>query len=371
MTNTKNNGLALQEFVSQLTPQAKAQLLLALQGKQPRLNHPGEGVERWEAAMRRRLKPNTIALYKRTICEVLGFNCITVFDTPDKGLTVKGKPREGRFHLEYEFNPEAPIPDSDMIDDYLDNRATSVTMVKVRNDYKGLRSFWDFLEKKALWPDNPMKTIEAPKAQSGKRKPPSKEAMEILLTADYWQGRERTKDRLILSLLITSGGRIGEIVRIETANVNLERRRITTIGKGSKARVLRLTPQVAEALGEYITKRLPLERSIAKNPDSPYLFPCHNEQSPIESEREQKIGFESKRNFERKLATLCRHLGIEKIVPHQLRHHFATERLRNGDSISLVSKLLGHARIATTVDNYQSVDEEELQEDFDRFPVAP
>jgi len=55
-----------------------------------------------------------------------------------------------------------------------------------------------------------------------------------------------------------------------------------------------ITPTVAEAIQEYITERLPLERLIAKNPNFPYLFPAHNEQSPIDSERQQKIGFESK-----------------------------------------------------------------------------
>ncbi len=366
MTNTHNNGSALPkalEFISQLTPQEKAQLILALQGKQSRLSHPGEGVERWEATMKRKLKPNTIQLYKRTICEVLGFNCLTVFDTPTEGKTAHGYERKGKFHLEFEFNPEAPIPDGDIIDDYLTERSTSVSMVKVKNDFKGLLSLFNFLEKKGLWIDNPMRTIEAPKAQSGKRKPPPREHVEKLLEADYWKGRERERDRLILSLLVTSGGRIGEIVRIEVVNVNLEARRITTIGKKDKPRILRLSPPVAEALREYI------EKYSLK--DFKYLFPCPNEQSPIEEEREQKIGFESKRNFERKLATLCRQLEIPKIVPHQLRHYFATERLRNGDSISLVSRLLGHARIATTVDTYQSVDEAELQEDFDRFPLIP
>jgi hypothetical protein len=101
VTNTKNHGSALSkalEFVSCLTPEEKSRLLLALQGRHNRLSHPGEGVERWQAAMKRRLTANTIRLYKRTICEVLGLNCITVFDTSDTGLTVKGKPR-GIFSL--------------------------------------------------------------------------------------------------------------------------------------------------------------------------------------------------------------------------------------------------------------------------------
>ncbi len=47
--------------------------------------------------------------------------------------------------------------------------------------------------------------------------------------------------------------------------------------------------------------------------------------------------------------------------PHSLRHTYATTLLRNGTRVEVVSKLLGHASIATTVDTYGHLSPEDTR----------
>lgn len=62
-----------------------------------------------------------------------------------------------------------------------------------------------------------------------------------------------------------------------------------------------------------------------------------------------KINFTKSR---KQLYRLCRRMaekaGIEGFGPHALRRYFATELLRRGVSIDIISKLLGHSSIKTT-----------------------
>jgi site-specific recombinase XerD len=61
------------------------------------------------------------------------------------------------------------------------------------------------------------------------------------------------------------------------------------------------------------------------------------------------------RNFERVFQTVVTNAGIEKCNSRTLRHTFATRCFEKGISVKIVSRWLGHSKIAHTLDIYVEV----------------
>ena len=138
------------------------------------------------------------------------------------------------------------------------------------------------------------------------------------------------KHKLLIELLYSSGIRVGECVNLKLENINLDER-ITFIkkGKGNKDRYTITSRRFIEDLREYLNTR--------KKP-SLFLF-------------DDGYGSHiSIRTAEEIVRLAAKRAGIRKrVYPHLLRASFATHLLEEGVSIEKVQKLLGHARIDTTL----------------------
>jgi site-specific recombinase XerD len=53
--------------------------------------------------------------------------------------------------------------------------------------------------------------------------------------------------------------------------------------------------------------------------------------------------------------------------PHSLRHRFAIDSIDGGGEMAVVSKIMGHARVSTTIDHYLIFTEKELGDLHDKF----
>jgi integrase/recombinase XerC len=136
----------------------------------------------------------------------------------------------------------------------------------------------------------------------------------------------------ILALMAKAGLRVGEVIALESKDIELNARSgwaTIRMGKGNKTRRVPLNSDVRQALQAYLAVR----------PDVPAkaLF-FSRTGTPL-----------SARDVQRLVAELARKARIEgKVTPHTLRHTFATRLLERGADVATVAALLGHESIATT-----------------------
>ncbi len=156
------------------------------------------------------------------------------------------------------------------------------------------------------------------------------------------------RDQAILSALFSTGLRVSELATLKIDHVNLDKKsegvtEFTVRGKGSKLRVVFLSPDARETLRTYLDLRHDV---------SPYLFIRHDRAHKTkQTEREKKEGGAplTPRSIQRIVERMAKVAGITKnVTPHTLRHSYATDLLLNGADIRSVQSLLGHSSITTT-----------------------
>ncbi|MCK4968269.1 MAG: tyrosine-type recombinase/integrase [Candidatus Aenigmarchaeota archaeon] len=145
------------------------------------------------------------------------------------------------------------------------------------------------------------------------------------------------RDKAILELFFSTGLRVSELSNLKKENINLNKDEFTIVGKGKKTRIVFLSPSAKYWLKKYLDQRVDLDDS---------LFTRYNRGKDKLSDTKQGL---SARSIERLVKKYAKIAGITKhVVPHTLRHSFATDLLRNGADIRSVQEMLGHSSITTT-----------------------
>ncbi len=155
----------------------------------------------------------------------------------------------------------------------------------------------------------------------------------------YDEVKKDIRDELIYLLFVTTGMRIGGLVRIRlnhVAEINgasiLVKPTGRTLEKGSKWFTFVINRRVSDLISAWIKFHRP-------NNGSSYLFPGRGE-SEFLKESTVRMRFH---RWCKKSGLVGRHLH-----PHSLRHSYAHLLLEAGNDIHDVSKLMGHSSIATT-----------------------
>lgn len=183
--------------------------------------------------------------------------------------------------------------------------------------YRALKTFYKFIEARRRFP-NPMKDIKAPRRP--KLVMPTLEANEIL---KLLQSVDNLRDRAILTLIIDTGVRAGEVCSLLKQNIRQE----TIIVKGKTG--WREVPISEE------TRNLLFQ--VAATSPCDYVF--HNSKG--------QMGRHSIYDLVRKYLTKA---GIKgpKLGPHRLRHAFGKNFLVQGGDLRSLQEIMGHADIETT-----------------------
>ena len=153
------------------------------------------------------------------------------------------------------------------------------------------------------------------------------------------------RDAAVLALLYGSGLRISEALGLTREAVPAPGKGdvITVRGKGNKARMVPVLPQVLQA-DRRIRGALPV-RSAGSGPDL---------------RRRAGAGRCRRASCSSPWRGCAARLGLpETATPHALRHSFATHLLARGGDLRAIQELLGHASLSTT-QIYTAVDSEQL-----------
>jgi len=161
------------------------------------------------------------------------------------------------------------------------------------------------------------------------------------------------RDRTLIELLYFCALRVSEAANLDVRDVDLERRRLTIVGKGEKKRVVPVPEKVSQDLRFVI--------------DGRSAGPVFTSRKPGKSGRAEAV---TARQAQRILAAAAERAGVSSpnpdhpnVNPHLLRHSAARHILAAGKAPRIVQHFLGHSSIRTTLDVYGTPSEEEVAGD--------
>jgi integrase/recombinase XerC len=289
-------------------------------------------MRRWLAHLgaERRMSPKTVEAYERDVRQFLGFLSEHTGEQPTLKALAAIEPRDVRAFMAA-------------------RRGEGVGSRSLMRSLAGARSFARYLERNGKGKVGALSAVRAPKIPKTLPKPLTAASAKRLVDTDLRAGEERepwvlARDAAVLALLYGSGLRISEALSLTREIVPAPGKGdvITVRGKGNKARMVPVLPQVLQAIADYVAL-------------CPYNLP---DQGPIFVGA--RGGPLSPRILQLTMARLRGALGLpETATPHALRHSFATHLLARGGDLRAIQELLGHASLSTT-QIYTAVDGEQL-----------
>jgi len=193
------------------------------------------------------------------------------------------------------------------------------------------KSFFRFMVDSGRIKENPAQNLPSPQV--------SKRAIKFLSPSEYQMllGQaaklstpEARRDAVMLELLYATGLRIGELVALNTENIDLERNYVRIDSKRQVPFDHRLGP----ILGSFLRN------------DRLDLLYDESEQALFLNRRGKRL---TRQGFWQIIKGYASKAGLSgKVTPQTLRHSFARRKLQNGVELNQLQRLLGHAFISST-----------------------
>jgi integrase/recombinase XerD len=207
----------------------------------------------------------------------------------------------------------------------------------VGSTYRSYRASIKFLYEVTLGLPFKVERILSPK--SGKRLPVVLSREEVLALL---RSVVPYKHRVVFTVMYATGLRTSEACRLKVKDVDSDRMVIhVREGKGAKDRYVMLPKTLLATLRKYW---------LASRPGRPVAGPGRR----VEAESYLFRGRWPGSHLARDTVLDSFHEAVKlagitkKVVPHVLRHSFATHMLEDGAQLDVVSALLGHASLKTT-----------------------
>ena len=198
----------------------------------------------------------------------------------------------------------------------------------------GIRSFYHYLIMDDYLQADPSELLESP--QLGLHLPEvlTIEEIDTLIDSIDLSSDEGQRNRTILETLYSCGLRISELCNLKLSDLYLDEGFIKVEGKGSKQRLVPISPRAIKELQLYFIDR-----------NSATIKPGYEDYVFI-SKRGKNISRITVFHFIKELSDAT---GLQKnISPHTFRHSFATHLLEGGANLRAIQCMLGHESIGTT-----------------------
>ena len=198
-----------------------------------------------------------------------------------------------------------------------------------------VRRFTAWLIVEGRLPADPFWGMTAPKVDQPVVDPLTDDELRALIdacTAPHSTGPHEPlhhrRDEAIVRLMLETGIRVGEVVALETRDLDLVNGLVNVRrGKGGTGRVVPIGPAVIEALRRYLALR---DRHRLAHASDLWL-----------GERGRRFGYDG---LSRALRRRAQRAGLEGFLPHKLRHTAAHRWLARGGSESGLMAMAGWTR---------------------------
>ena len=198
----------------------------------------------------------------------------------------------------------------------------------------GVHSFYNFMVLSGEVESDPMELLDFPK------KPKHLPDVLTVEEIDLIEGQidlslpEGQRNKAIIEMLFSCGLRVSELCNLKISDLYLDEGFIRVEGKGSKQRLVPISPKAIKELKLWFIDR----NAIDVKPEF--------EDFVFISKRRKNISRIMVFHF---IKELVEKAGIQKEVsPHTFRHSFATSLLEGGANLRAIQAMLGHESIGTT-----------------------
>ena len=216
----------------------------------------------------------------------------------------------------------------------------------------GIHSFYRFLLYHNYIQQDPSELLETPKKEHHLPDILTLDEIDSMIAQLDMSKPESHRNRAIIEMLYGSGLRVSELVNLRLSDIYRQEGFMRIIGKGSKQRLVPISPVADQWLQYWLEDRSKLD---IKPEYSDIVFL-------------NRYGRQLTRAMIFTIIkTLAKQADIHKnISPHTLRHSFATHLLQNGADLRIIQQLLGHEDITTT-EIYTHIEIQDLREAIQKY----
>lgn len=221
-------------------------------------------------------------------------------------------------------------------------RERGSSKVTIDNIRRIMSSFFSWLEEEDYIVKSPVRRIHRVKVALVIKETFSDEDLETIRESCM-----NRRDLALVDLLASTGMRVGELVKLNRKDIDLNERECIVLGKGNKQRMVYFDARAKLHLEDYLRHRTDCNPALFVTLSKPH--------------DRLTIGA-----IELRLRKIGERLDMHRVHPHKFRRTLATYAIGKGMPIEQVQKLLGHAKIDTTM-HYAMVNQNNVKASHRRY----
>ena len=200
-----------------------------------------------------------------------------------------------------------------------------LSKVTIDNLRRIFSSFFSWMEDEDYITKSPVRRIHKVRTDALVKEVLTDENIEVLRDSC-----QELRDMAMIDLLLSTGMRVGELVKINREDIDFQERQCVVFGKGNKEREVYFNARTKIHLKKYLNQRSDSNPALFVSLKKPHT-------------RLTISGVEVR------LRQLGKKVNLHKVHPHKFRRTLATIAIDKGMPIEQVQKMLGHVKIDTTL----------------------